>query len=272
MEELFVNIAGFNLKIEFHPFIKYGSPHQRQSFIKNIKKYLKNFTLTKEPKILNFTVQAVTTLINYVEVKQPDTVSFILFKKINETTIETYTYLNVLQFQAILQDIIFSLTVKNNGFVIHASAVAKENKAYLFLGKPTAGKSTAIRLLKDHFQPIADDTIIIKKESGKYYAYQTPFIEKQSWLQKESKQYELTKVFFLNKSKTTSTEIISEPTRILDLFLDHILISSENNEKIIEESLILIKKTNFYILNFRKNKKELINASEQEHQASRLDV
>jgi len=43
--------------------------------------------------------------------------------------------------------------------------------------------------LSKKYKALADDSGIVKKERGKYYFYQTPFLEKKS-IKKNSQKYE----------------------------------------------------------------------------------
>jgi hypothetical protein len=260
---LFVEIASFILKIEFNFFINneafVDDLHQRKIFIKDIKKYLKNFIVTPKEKI-DFTI--VVESAHPLFIKNPHTKSLTipLFKRISEKKIKTFFYLNIYQFQVILRDIIFNLTIKNNGCVIHGSAVHVKGKAYLFLGKSTAGKSTIVRLLKDAYTPIADDLVFIRQVQKKYLVFQTPFLEKQWWIKKENKSYEFSHAFFIRKGKETFIEKIPTIAYVINLFLDQVLIVKENKKNIIKFCSFLVKSgIQFYFLTFKKNRKDLVS-------------
>ena len=68
-----------------------------------------------------------------------------------------------------------------------------------------AGKSTVIKLLRFHHPAQADDNVIIKKERiTPYFFYQTPFIEKEWWV--NPSKYQINKIFFLRKARYTRIE------------------------------------------------------------------
>ena len=72
--------------------------------------------------------------------------------------------------------------VKHDGFYLHASAVALENRAYLFSAPPGTGKSTHTRLWQSIFGAEAevfnDDKPALRRLDGTWYAYGTPWCGK----------------------------------------------------------------------------------------------
>lgn len=71
-------------------------------------------------------------------------------------------------------------------FMIHASAVVYQNKAYLFLGKSGTGKSTHAKLWLqhiDHTTQLNDDGPILRNEDGVWHAYGSPWSGKGSCYQ-----------------------------------------------------------------------------------------
>lgn len=72
-----------------------------------------------------------------------------------------------------------------NGFMLHASAVAMENRAYLFSAKSGVGKSTHTGLWQRYFGEdkaliINDDKPAIRFLGNKFYAYGTPWSGKSN--------------------------------------------------------------------------------------------
>lgn len=72
--------------------------------------------------------------------------------------------------------------LKNNGMMLHASAVAYNGKAYLFSAPSGTGKSTHTRLWRKTFGESAvvfnDDKPALRYVDGKWYAYGTPWCGK----------------------------------------------------------------------------------------------
>lgn len=260
--EIYLKVASFVIKIELNLSREIDQAvdheYQREIFIKELKQYIKHFTLDNSPKVVDYTITIVSNHPVFTQSSQLNNVSIPLFERISEKKLKTYYYLNTFQFQIVLKDILFSLTTKNGGCVFHASALAIQGKAYIFLGDSTAGKSTIVRLSKDIFRPIADDLIIIKKIKTKYFLYTAPFIEKQWWIKKENKEYELKNVFFIYKGKRSFIKKIVDSIQILNLLLDQVLITKDNEKKIIKWiSFFINNEVDFYNLTFRKNKKDL---------------
>lgn len=69
-----------------------------------------------------------------------------------------------------------------DGFYLHASAVVKDGRAYLFSGPCGTGKSTHTRLWQkafgDEARVINDDKPALRRVDGKWYAYGTPWCGK----------------------------------------------------------------------------------------------
>lgn len=68
----------------------------------------------------------------------------------------------------------------HNGFMLHASAVAMDGKAYLFSAASGTGKSTHTQLWQrvfgeDRARILNDDKPALRLEDGKWYAYGTPW-------------------------------------------------------------------------------------------------
>lgn len=72
--------------------------------------------------------------------------------------------------------------MKHGGFVLHASAVMYEGKAYLFSANSGTGKSTHTKLWQKNFGPSAivinDDKPALRFIDGVWYAYGTPWCGK----------------------------------------------------------------------------------------------
>ncbi len=72
--------------------------------------------------------------------------------------------------------------VKYNGFFLHASAVVRDGKAYLFSGPCRVGKSTHTALWQRTFGSdvyvINDDKPALRRIDGTWYAYGTPWCGK----------------------------------------------------------------------------------------------
>ena len=99
-----------------------------------------------------------------------------------------------------------------DGFMLHSSAVAYENKAYLFSAPSGTGKSTHTEIWQRVFGEenaviINDDKPVIKFEDGDFYVYGTP------WSGKSDKNLNirvpLCGICFIEQSKTNNIKQIS---------------------------------------------------------------
>ena len=76
-----------------------------------------------------------------------------------------------------------SLLLENDGFVLHASALALNENAFLFSANSGIGKSTHTRLWKKVFDGVTiinDDKPALRLKSGLFYVYGTPWSGKSS--------------------------------------------------------------------------------------------
>lgn len=70
--------------------------------------------------------------------------------------------------------------IRHNGLMLHASAVVKNGRAYLFSGPCGAGKSTHTALWRktfgdDNVKILNDDKPALRLEDGQWFAYGTPW-------------------------------------------------------------------------------------------------
>jgi hypothetical protein len=61
------------------------------------------------------------------------------------------------------------------GFLVHASSAVRNGKAYLFSGVSEAGKTTMARLAPEDVVLLTDEASYVRRVSGGYLAYGTPF-------------------------------------------------------------------------------------------------
>ncbi len=165
---------------------------------RDVNRYYRGF-VTKEKFKVDYTINVVESPILLIEKKAGERFFFNFFRKKKRKVVETYYQISFLQLQIIIRSILIELLSKNEGFIIHGSAVGKSGRGFIFTGKNGAGKSTAMRLLYPDFKALADDTVIIKKIGNNYFLFQTPFTEKNYWIKKTGQKYLIEQVFFLVK-------------------------------------------------------------------------
>ena len=107
----------------------------------------------------------------------------------------------------------YNKLINLGGFLLHASAVVVDNKAYLFSEDSGTGKSTHTKLWQKCFGDkaliINDDKPAIKIENGICYAYGTPFSGKTD--ENLNMRVPLQAICFLERGKDNSIDLI--PTK-----------------------------------------------------------
>lgn len=231
----------------------------REKIENEILEYCKGFTVDQKVKKIDFFIDFVSKylpeIIGHKNKKRK--AYFFLYEESGVRRFVTSCRISIFQFQLILIDILYKLLFPNKGILIHASAVFANNKAFLFLGKSEAGKSTIMRFLSKNYRPLADDSLIIKKENGDFYLYQTPFVEHERWVRKNnSGKYPIGRIFFLKKSKDFKAKKIKKEDDVVNELVKHILIveNSRDFQKYIKIILKFVSYNDeFYDLHFAKN-------------------
>ncbi|MCL4339328.1 hypothetical protein M1271_06585 [Patescibacteria group bacterium] len=251
---IYLQIAGFVLKIIFE---RTEWPRIKRSIQRDILFYCGGFRIYKVSKV-DYTMYFIQRKNNEVFSKQEKGKNFInLYESADDEKIVTFYQISIIHFLFILRIIFNKLLSKGNGFILHSSASFINNKAYLFLGDEGTGKSTAIKLLKSVFPPLEDDMSIIRREKGKFYFYQTPYLEKNE-VKKSNKAYLVGKVFYVMKDKTIHVKKIYDKELILNKILTQIVSGKEELEKCLKEIIQFVHNYDFYYLYFNLNSKELI--------------
>jgi len=130
--------------------------------------------------------------------------------------------------------------------LLHASGNKVDQGAYLFTGLSGAGKSTAMNLMQQKSQPVADDTIIIRRDRCQHYVYQTPFFEKQSGIPKNQEKILLKKIFFLKKGHDLKLIPLKNSEIILSLLTSQLITQEENRKRTIETLIKFTKEFKYF--------------------------
>jgi hypothetical protein len=64
---------------------------------------------------------------------------------------------------------------REGGFLLHAASAVRNARAFVFAGVSGAGKTTISRLAPADADVLTDEISYVRRESGGYYAYGTPF-------------------------------------------------------------------------------------------------
>ncbi len=180
------------------------------------------------------------------------------FDFIHPAKIKSFYQLSIFQFQLLIKAALYYSLEKNNGFILHSSASLVNQKSYIFLGNSGAGKSTIIKLLREKYKALADDTSIIRLDHGKYFFYQTPFLEKEQWIIRGPEKYSVGKIFFIRKSDRLQVKKILNKNTVINKLLSHTILEKNEGNLIIKNVLEFIENFDeFYYLYFKNDSGEL---------------
>ncbi|PJC82317.1 hypothetical protein CO007_00130 [Candidatus Roizmanbacteria bacterium CG_4_8_14_3_um_filter_36_10] len=260
---IFLRIAGFDFKVNFIQTEKSYSREQfKQKFIDKYFGFIKK-TVKDNP---DFTIDIINTLdVETIYKKKKRAFFMLTFLLKGENTVQTFYHVSLVQLSMILNKVLQVLLIKNKGFLMHASAVAiGSSMAFIFTGPSGAGKSTIMKLLNSRYKPLADDSVIIKKENDKYYLYQTPMIEKVSWIKKNDKKYKIAKICFLKKEKNFFINRVDDKSYILPKLVEQLFAGKQKSKNEYLGIMRFVKEFDqFHILSFAKNKENLLNFFEK---------
>jgi hypothetical protein len=254
VNELYLSVGGVSISLSFDST---EWDVKKTIFIQNIKLYLKGFIVNKNiPQV-------------FITVKESKGIPFRIYKKdfysqyYKQKSIsryETYYHISIFELCQLLQLILMKY-LKNKVLFLHASGVIIHKKSTLFIGKSGTGKSTCIKLLKNIYKPIADDSIIVRKEGDSYYCYQTPTIDKEDWIVRKNKKYILHSLFIIDKNKLFKINKLSAYT-FLPYIYESIWVENEIDRNQTKSCIALLKQIkNLYSIAYKKqDKKKLINA------------
>lgn len=256
-DSIILNIAGFGFRINFE---KSEDNYGRTRFQKKIIDRFGGFITKKDmrPEYMINVADAAEIEAIYKSRKKAYYLLSFFFE--NKHTIRTYYHTSIAEFSMLLRNILQSVIVRGGGFMLHASAVNINGKAVIFTGNSGAGKTTIMTLLSSIYKPLADDAILIKREMGKYFAYQTPILSKDYWIKKNSMKYPIKDIFFLKKSKKFSIAKLENKNSLVADMLEQLLAGKQGRRM---EFLEVVKFTKsfdrFGLLGFDKNKRKLMN-------------
>lgn len=256
---LYLKVGTAVIRLYFH----YSEFHY-EDVINQIKKLYKGFVAKRNFAKEDFTIHFFH--INQIDIfssNNNETYSFIYRKK-DTKNIYTHYQINTYQFQYILRRVLLEISSRKKMVIVHASASKINGKAYVFIGSSGAGKSTTIKLLKQKYEALADDSIIIAKENDGFYFYQTPYYEKELWIKRNNSRLELGGIFFLIKSRQFLIDKIEKKETILANLLQQITTTPELEKKHTKIAIKLLSEYNyFYYLYFDKKRKQLMKLFEE---------
>lgn len=253
-----LSVAGVGIKINF---TESEDTYGREYFQKKILARFGGF-IPKKYIRPEYAINITDALeIEAIHKKGKKSLYFLTIQYEGKNTIRTFYHISMREFSMILRNLVQSVIIrKGSGFLLHASAVAIGGKAVIFTGNSGAGKTTIMTLLSSVYKPLADDSIIIKREKGRYYAYQTPLLAKDYWMRKDYEKYPVSDIYFLKKSKTFSTEKLDDKSVLATDMLGQLLAGNQGKKEEYSGIMRFVKTFDrFGILGFDKNKQKLIS-------------
>jgi len=91
-----------------------------------------------------------------------------------------------------------------------------------------------------------DDSVAITLTNSGFQAHQTPFVEKESWLQKKTYHLPIQGIYFIQKSKEVDTTKILDKETVLSLFLPQLITDYTVDKKQINNVVSFCKKNDFF--------------------------
>lgn len=122
--------------------------------------------------------------------------------------------------------------LKNNGCMLHSSAVVVDGYAYLFSANSGTGKSTHTQLWLDHFGDkafiINDDKPSLRMEDGQWYVYGTPWSGKHNI--NVNTKAKLGAIVFLERAEENQIEEL-DVKEAIPLFFNQTVRAMKNADK-----------------------------------------
>lgn len=122
-----------------------------------------SLSVEKEP---SFKIDLKQTNYGSFRLKNGDNRKATLFYPAQKYTLEDISF--------VLKALIEHFTLPLEILILHGSSFIQNNKAYVFSGPTGVGKSTIIKQVSPR-QILSDDTVVIKKINGRFFAFTSPF-------------------------------------------------------------------------------------------------
>lgn len=171
-------------------------------------------------------------------------------RRVSSRQTDSFYHISMPQLQIILRNICQS-AIAGKGAILHASSVVGSGKGYIFLGDSGAGKSTIARNLKPNMLPFTDDSIIIKKEKNEWVMFQSPVLQKNNQIVRNSKPVKIAKFCFLHKSVNNRVTKILNKESVLTGFIKQLYSDRESLNKQVALMMNLVSNNdNFFDVYF----------------------
>lgn len=158
----------------------------------------------------------------------------------------------------ILNDLILGYcswwSIHKGGFVIHGASIIKDEKAYIFFGPPSIGKTT-ICLLSEQREIISDEYSLVIPKNDNYFVYRPPQKKSFTKLKDWKEGFQLEGLFKLKQDNSTFLEEVPSSIMTSELLANLLFAHAYNvlgNQALIN-AVSLIKRFKKGILHFQKN-------------------
>jgi len=145
--------------------------------------------------------------------------------------------------------------LSHNGFLLHAASVLRNGRAYIFVGKSGAGKST-VASLSPAGSVLTDEISLLQRNNGEWRAFGTPF-----WGEFRAAGHNTSApvagVFQLKKARENRTKPL-DGAALLRALLPNILFFSsktEDHQRLLEIAGAASEEIAGHTLEFRKNRR-----------------
>ncbi len=266
---LFIQITDLIISIKYTKTVW----RERAFFIKKgVHDFFKPYILPKTPDSTDIEIEFIDNIATEIIFNKPGDKVFIgFYRELNKNKLITYYHISLSQFVAIMDIILRKHLFVSNGIMLHASSIIYRNKAIIFSGVSGVGKSTMLNILRKKYKAFGDDIIIIKKENGTYYAYQTPFLEKKGgYIPKTKRKYPLQAIYFLKKSKYFLNKAIINKDiiirKLMSNFVQENKLSIKYDTKFLQNVVNLAKDSKaFHDLSFNLDEEKLLEEIKKDY-------
>jgi len=247
--------GGCNIEVVFQSYeIRHIEKRVQADFVDQYK----GFFIHPKPQTIHFQITFNNSLTAVILKKIKEDTGYVLFYVRKKNNIQTYYQISPSIFETIIRNVLFEFLATGEKCIIHASASLIKDVAYIFLGQSGAGKSTIAKLNKPFYPMLADDQLILSMENNVLFAYQTPFLGKETIFERTFKKYRVGSFFFLHKSKLDFVKKEMNKEKILPGMMQQLISENKPTKKSLELLFKYVHShNNFYNLHFSKRNKAI---------------
>jgi len=147
------------------------------------------------------------------------------------------------------------LLAVNGGLLLHAAAVTKGKRTFLFFAASDGGKSTVAAISKSH-EVLSDDVVAVRKVKGAFYAFPTPWRQSGFVGKDLTAKGKIRAIFFIKKSKRIHFTPLSGARALANILSGQIHFFSYTSQPLIKEIFFtaagLVKRVKAYEMEFTK--------------------